>query len=237
MKKIFIVGAQRSGTSYLYKILDEHPNVELAKPMNPEPKFFLKKKLFDLGREYYESKYFESKNEETFYLGEKSTSYIEKPEAAERIFKFYPQAKILIILREPIARAWSNYVFTKKSGLETKTFFEAINSDPKKRKYDKDISVNPFNYIERGKYFNFIPTFTNLFKIENIRIEIFEEFVGNLKSIQNLYKWLGIDSNFKPEDYFHPVNESKSDNPPDDIFIRLSNIFRVPKSIIHLFFC
>ena len=39
MRNLFIVGAQRSGTSYLYKCLDIHPNIEMAKPSIPEPKF------------------------------------------------------------------------------------------------------------------------------------------------------------------------------------------------------
>ena len=67
MKTLFIVGAQRSGTSYLYKILDSHPSVELAKPIRPEPKFFLKKKLCILGKEYYLSRYFDTKNNKNVY--------------------------------------------------------------------------------------------------------------------------------------------------------------------------
>jgi len=225
MKTLFIVGAQRSGTSYLYKILDSHPSVELAKPIKPEPKFFLNKKLFALGKEYYLSRYFDTNNNKNVYFGEKSTSYIERPEAAKRIYNFFPDAKILFILREPTARAWSNYIFSKNSGLETKTFFEAINIDPEKREYDKNISVNPFNYINRGQYFGFIQTYTNLFKPENIRIEIFEDFVGNLKSIKRLYDWLGLESNFEPENYFLPVNQSKSEALPNDVCIELSKKF------------
>ena len=95
MKTLFIVGAQRSGTSYLYKILDSHPSVELAKPIKPEPKFFLKKKLFALGKEYYLSRYFDTNNNKNVYFGEKSTSYIERPEAAKRIYNFFPDAKVI----------------------------------------------------------------------------------------------------------------------------------------------
>ena len=64
-----------------------------------------------------------------------------------------------------------------------------------------------------------------LFKPENIRIEIYEDFVGNLKSIQRLYGWLGLESNFEPENYFLPVNQSKSETLPNDVCIELSKKF------------
>jgi len=41
----FVVGAQRSGTTYLYNVLDEHPQIFMAKPVRPEPKFFFPKIL------------------------------------------------------------------------------------------------------------------------------------------------------------------------------------------------
>ena len=54
----FIIGAQRSGTTYLYHLLDEHPEICMARPLRPEPKFFLKNELYARGLEYYETCYF-----------------------------------------------------------------------------------------------------------------------------------------------------------------------------------
>lgn len=234
MKNLFIVGAQRSGTSYLYRVIDNHPNVQLAKPMKPEPKFFLKEELFRLGKEYYKSKYFDLTNKNILYLGEKGTSYMERPDAAIRIHSFFPNARILFILREPVSRAWSNYIFSKQSGLETKAFNEALKNDPKKRKYNKNISVNPFNYINRSQYRDFLPTYFNLFKPENIRIEIFEEFVGNIEAIQDLYEWMEVESNFKPANYQLPVNKSGDyeESLPTDILIELSKRFKCSNLLV-----
>ena len=48
MKQIFIIGCQRCGTSNLYGYLDQHPNIHLAKPIRPEPKYFLQKDFYKI---------------------------------------------------------------------------------------------------------------------------------------------------------------------------------------------
>ena len=79
----FIAGAQRSGTSYLYHILAEHPEIEMAKPLRPEPKFFHVDALFERGLDYYRHHFFEGKAG-AWLRGEKSTSYMESEKAAGR---------------------------------------------------------------------------------------------------------------------------------------------------------
>ena len=55
----FIIGgAPRSGTSWLYQVLDMHPEIHMAKPIKPEPKFFLIDKLYEKGIEYYAKTWF-----------------------------------------------------------------------------------------------------------------------------------------------------------------------------------
>src|SRR6266576_1930600 len=101
-----IVGAQRCGTTYLYRLLDEHPEIEMAKPLWPEPKFFLDDERYPLGLPYYESQFFSEP--ETRVRGEKSTSYIESETAAQRIKATLPEAAVLVVLRDPVLRAISN---------------------------------------------------------------------------------------------------------------------------------
>jgi hypothetical protein len=79
----FIIGAQRTGTTYLYHLLAEHPEIEMAQPLKPEPKYFLIDSLFAQGLETYQTRYFSGKSG-VWLRGEKSTSYIESEKAAER---------------------------------------------------------------------------------------------------------------------------------------------------------
>src|SRR5680860_30087 len=111
MKNIaFIVGAQRSGTTFLFQQLNQHPEVCMAKPVRPEPKFFIREELYNKGLEFYRSTYYAEAGNKVCI--EKSTSYIEYELAAQRISQAFHHAKIIFILRNPVERAISNYRFS-----------------------------------------------------------------------------------------------------------------------------
>ena len=209
MGELFIVGAQRSGSTYLYSMLDAHPQVLMAKPVRPEPKFFLDIDEFDNGRGYYETKYFQARSSEHTYIGEKSTSYIEHKEVAGRIKSFYPNARILMILRDPVERAYSNYKFSVENGIETLPFGEALEAEQERiSKGGFGSSVNPFAYAKRGHYINYIRGYSEVFDESRINIIIFEEFIGREQGIAGLYRWLGISDGFLPEVFESRINES-----------------------------
>jgi len=192
MSHFFIIGAQRCGTSFIANCLDSHPQIEISKPLKPEPKFFLEKSKWNKGLDYYKDNLFTHSDSVKVY-GEKSTSYIENQTSLLRIKKFFPQAKVLIILRNPIYRALSNYKFSVDSGLEKLPIEEALTKDPKDRKYSK-VSVNPFDYISRGHYMNYIDEVTKIFHPNNIYIQILEELAEN--NFINLFEWLEVESTF-----------------------------------------
>lgn len=212
MNHLFIVGAQRSGSTYLYHLLNCHPQVVMAQPIRPEPKFFLSDEQPVRNRAFYERTYFSDYPPETCYLGEKSTSYIESQAATKRIREFYPDARILMVLRDPVLRAWSNYCFSKQHGLESLDFVSALAEEAERlRSAAFATSVNPFAYRRRGCYIDYIEDYLEVFDAEQMHILIFEEIMGNLASVQGLYRWLGIDDNFAPStlgEVFNPSNNS-----------------------------
>ena len=209
MKNLFIVGAQRSGSTYLYEALDDHPQVSMVHPVRPEPKFFLKEELVAGGRDSYEGKYFNDRKPGTEYLGEKSTSYIESSEAAQRMHAFYPGARILMILRDPVQRAYSNYLFSVAHKLENLTFKEALEAEPGRLTSTAfSTSVNPYAYRKRGHYIDYIEAYRKVFDSSQLSILIFEEFVNNLASVQALYRWLGIDDDIVPKSLGQVINPS-----------------------------
>lgn len=215
MKHLFIVGAQRSGSTYLYEVLDSHPQVSMVHPVRPEPKFFMSEQLVAQGKEYYERTYFADRKLRARYLGEKSTSYLESPEAARRIKAFYPEASILIILREPVARAYSNYRFSVAHKLEPLTFAEALEAEPERLcNAAFNTSVTPYAYRKRGRYVEYIESYLEVFNTDQLHVLIFEEFVNNLASIQRLYRWLGVEHNFVPpmlNEVINPATVVKED--------------------------
>ncbi|WP_169447775.1 sulfotransferase family protein [Luteimonas mephitis] len=180
-----IVGAQRSGTTFLYQALDCHPDACMARPLRPEPKFFLRG---DLGPERYEeylSIHFGHLGNERL-LVEKSTSYIEHESSAVRIKAMLPQACIIVILRDPVQRAYSNWRFSRDNGIEDLDFARALDAEQDRcARWDRDLySVCPFAYAARGDYVRHLEVWARHFPREQLLVvtseALFEQGTGAL---------------------------------------------------------
>lgn len=211
----FIAGAQRSGTTYLYQQCVEHPQIEMALPVRPEPKFFIQHWNAEVTAASYANHYFGHKVGATMY-GEKSTSYIEIESAAQRIAQLIPDAKIVFVLRNPVERAISNYSFSVKHGVEQASLDEAIYHEEERRhNYDaRKISVSPFAYLQRGRYINYLHMYERYFDPAQIHIMIYEQMTHDVRVIQQLYAFLGVDSTFVPPSRDEVVNANDSDSAP-----------------------
>ena len=205
----FIVGAQRSGTTYLYHLLAEHPEIEMAQPVRPEPKFFLTDACFEQGLARYREQFFPGKPGARL-RGEKSTSYMESEFAARRIAQCFPGAQILFLLRDPIERALSNYRFSVSSGLEPLPLEEAFRRENERwQQYDRTrVSVSPYAYLRRGRYIDFIEMYERYFARDRLVILLNERLVGNAAVLQALYARLGVSPDYLPAGLHRVVNES-----------------------------
>jgi Sulfotransferase domain len=175
-----IAGAPRSGTTWLYELLDRHPDVYMAKPARPEPKFFLVDELYTLGIQHYYETWF---SEAGAYpaAGEKTTNYLESSTAAERIYSDLPGVKLVFILREPAHRAYSNWAWSVMNGLETEDFETAIAKEeerernvPPRLKY-----ARPHAYFSRGLYANLLRPYLQRFRRDQVLCLKFDEIVRN----------------------------------------------------------
>lgn len=222
----FIVGVQRCGTTYLYHILNEHPQIEMASPIKPEPKFFIKENEYKKGKDYYLNEYYKEKGKKI--LGEKSTSYFEFEKAARRIKNTFPNAKIIISLRNPVDRAISNYFFTKNNNLEPRSSIEVfIQEKELPNGYIKKInnSVSPFDYIKRSKYLKYLDVYSKIFNHSKIKIIIMEKFVGNKEEISNIYNFLNVKTDFISSNLLKKINISEKEKVSNEIYKKLSNLF------------
>lgn len=206
----FIVGAQRAGTTYLYVLLDEHPEIEMARPLKPEPKFFLNDSLFAKGLDYYEEHFFGSKPA-GWLRGEKSTTYIESKIAAKRIADAFPDANIVIVLRNPVERAISNYWFSVNNGIENASMEDAfINEGKRWLNYDRSkFSTSPFAYLQRGRYAEYISLYEKHFPQDNIKLILFEELITEPGVLRDLFGTLGVHRDFVPNVFGQVVNASQ----------------------------
>ncbi|MEW5691885.1 MAG: sulfotransferase domain-containing protein [Candidatus Hydrogenedentota bacterium] len=194
-KPTFIIaGAPRCGTGYLYHILDSNKEIYMSKPEKPEPKFFLVDEEYNKGFEYYLKKYFSNVKSETA-IGEKSTNYMESTVVPERIKKHLPDVKLIFIFRNPIKRAFSNYLWSKKNGLEKLDFYEALLKEEEREKTldQKYRYARPYSYISRGFYARYIKNYLKYFDKKNILFLLFEEFITERDVIcKRIYKFLNV---------------------------------------------
>jgi len=207
---LLVVGAQRCGTTYLYRLLDEHPEIAMAKPAYPEPKFFLDADKCRNGLSWYEATYF-TDAEAVPVHGEKSTSYIESSAAASRAADMIPDADVLVMLRDPIDRAISNWRFSTTSGLEVRPLERALaeNLDGPQPWDRSKTSVSPFAYLERGRYIDFLAPWERSFP-ERLHVLFVEEFAGNQDAVARVYKAINVDSSFSPPSLSARVNAAET---------------------------
>ena len=96
-------------------MLDKYDAICMAKPVFPEPKYFIHKKSNYFNYTSYLNTHFKHQKNEKI-LGEKGTSYIEHPETSILFKKFFKNPKIILALRNPVERAISNYFFLLTMG-------------------------------------------------------------------------------------------------------------------------
>lgn len=179
-----IAGAPRCGTTWLYSALDRHPSIWLAKPVKPEPKFFLVDESYQQGLDYYVQQWFSAVPDGAI-AGEKSTNYLESRPAAERLARDLPATKLIFLLREPVARALSNYRWTRMNGLEDLEFAAALEQEASREKsYEGPLCYSrPFSYFTRGLYELQLRPWFELFPREQILIERAEDLAGRPSSV------------------------------------------------------
>jgi len=191
----FIVGAAKAGTTALYEYLSKTNGVYMS-PVK-EPRYFNKYILdpkIRLSRITNDTKYLKlfNKVKDEKAIGEASPSYLRDPEAAELIHEKVPNAKILIILRDPVQRAFSAYVMRKNGGRESRTFHQVIEDYIKDYKHSKFYSDG---IIFAGLYTKNIKKYIDTFGSQNVKILIFEEFIKDtVNQVQEVLNFLGVDS-------------------------------------------
>lgn len=198
MKKVdfFIVGAAKSATTSLYGYLDQHPGVCMS--AIKEPNYFTAIEIEQQKLYYANSNPPRTENAyhalfgqcgETQRWGEASVSYLFYPETALKIKAYNPASKVIIVLRNPVERAFSHYLMDRRLGFAKKSFEELVYVDK------NPLSIQ--QYLEYGLYTSQIEKYTAAFPAAQIHIVLNEDIksdaAGQLKLI---YNFLEVDQEF-----------------------------------------
>ena len=193
-----ISGTVRSGTTSLYYNICEHPSVLPAS--YDEIGYF--DSNYHLGINWYRSMFptekemKQVKKETNFAItGEDTPFYFWKKEAAERIFQDIPNSKIIIIFRNPVDRAYSNYNLGIRKKTESLSFEDAIDEEMNflKTHSFRDAVDRRRSYLSKGLYENQIKIWFDNFPREQIHILCTEDMKKNPKeSLLKIFQFLGI---------------------------------------------
>lgn len=195
-----ICGAPRSGTTWLLQALDRHPRVYMARPFVPEPKFFHIDKLYAKGMDFYLQNWFAEAPADAV-AGEKDTYYLENPHSAARIHAHLPAVKLLFILREPGARAYSNYLWSRQHGHETLSFEEALEQEEEReRTLPQELQfVRPHAYLSRGLYVRQLQPYFEHFSQEQFLFLNYEDILEDPQGLLcRTQVFLGLEA--RPQD-------------------------------------
>lgn len=189
-----IAGAPRSATTWLHVLANRHPQLAMAQPRAPEPKFFLVDELFERGLEYYSAKWFARLPSDRL-VGEKSANYLESTTTAQRIQRSLPRVKLIFLLRNPVDRAYSNYLWSCQNGLEAESFERALALEQQR---ERDLAptlryARPHAYFSRGLYARHLARFFDRFPRQQLLVLRYEDVEIQPESVTAAFhRFLGI---------------------------------------------
>ena len=231
-----IVGAQKAGTTSLFRYLATHPNIKA--PFKTKEIHFFDGGLDEVdnykkGLSWYKSHFPKKSKMENKITFEASPLYLFHPEAPFRIKKVLPDVKIIILLRNPIDRTISHYFHEKRKNREKLPIEEALKYE--ESRIEKSLKNNDYKskeflrytYKTRSKYYYQIKRYLDLFPEKNILIlkseNLFNHPIETLNKVQN---FLNIDS-FNSFDNLTAKNVGNYNaNLPSGLYDYLENYFK-----------
>ncbi len=191
----FVVGVQKAGTTSLHNYLSTHPQICL--PHQKETKFFIVDEYYKNGLAFYESKYFADCTKEAI-IGEVDPDYVFFPAAMERLDQNFDLSsiKFIVVLRDPVGRAFSHYLMTYRRGLEPLAFFEAIQAEH--RRLDGSFhNQMDFSYVARGFYMDQIERLLRYIDRQNLLVLPLEDLRDcPRETLRTVFNFLGVASDF-----------------------------------------
>jgi hypothetical protein len=209
LPNFLIIGAAKSGTTSLYHYLGQHPDIFMS-PIK-EPKFFAHdgeqlhfhgprdmEAIHDVVTDWemYKTLFDGAKSEKA--IGEASAEYLYSPQASERIHHYIPDAKLIVILRNPVERAYSNFLFMRRNGREMCSTFERGLACEDERIRNGWEFIWYYKHI--GKYAEQLKRYYTLFPHEHVHVILFDDLQKTpQKVVQNCFHFLGVDERFESD--------------------------------------
>jgi len=224
-----VIGAQKAGTTSLFKYLIEHRNY--LRPLLKDVYFF--DRDYQRGLAWYQSFFPTLREVErraaevdgSIVTGEGATHYLLHPWAPKRMQETYPAMKIVVLLRDPVRRAISHYHHNVRDGVETATTAleaferEADRVGPDLERMARDETfysddAMTYSYLARGRYAEQLQRWMNYFPREQFLIMSSERFYKDSDaSFREICRFIGIPEKSLPA--YPPEGQGKKQSKND----------------------
>ena len=191
MPNFMLIGAAKAGTTSLHYYLNQHPEVFF--PKEKELQFFTDDALYEKGSEYYWKHYFDGAHRFPA-RGEATPFYLHRASIViPRLKVFFPEPmKFIVILRDPVKRAWSHYQHMVRLGLEPLSFEQALKEE------DERIRRQPtswFSYFSDGLYAHQLEQWFDHYPRENFLVLTQDEMAADVHGVlKRIFSFLEVDA-------------------------------------------
>jgi sulfotransferase family protein len=202
-----IIGTQRGGTTSLYHYLQAHPCLQAT--TTKEVHFFDRK--YHKGLMWYRGHFptvwekarAQQMQKQAFVTGEASPSYLFHPHVYKRVAQALPQVKLIVLLRNPVDRAYSQYYHSIELGYESRSFEEAIRDEQQRTAQERDkilrnehyqsYAYKHHSYLTRGIYVDQLQAWMSFFPREQFLILKSEDFYADpATALKKVYAFLNL---------------------------------------------
>jgi hypothetical protein len=192
-----IIGAPKSGTTSLAAYLDAHPGVF----MSPVKEIHFFDDHFAEGLDWYREHFAGAADASA--IGEASPTYLLRSDAHARMASVLPDARLIAVLRNPVDAAWSNYLFQRSLGFESKPFLDAVHAELADRR-----SVRT-RYVEGGRYLEQIRRLLEHYPREALLVLLFEDLTARPReAFAEVCRFIGADPVIVPSNVGQVYNPS-----------------------------
>lgn len=186
-----VAGVQKAGTSAVDAYLRVHPEICMAG--KKEVHFFDRSRFFIGAPNYFAYHTYFSPNKSHQLVGEATPIYAYWDASIQRIWKYNPKMKVILVLRSPIDRAYSHWNMERQRGFETLPFIEAIEKEGQRCREMLPGQHRVYSYLDRGWYSEQLRRIWRFFPKEQTKIIKYEALLSSPNEVmEGVWKFLGV---------------------------------------------
>jgi Sulfotransferase domain len=169
------LGPSKSGSTWLHEVLISHPEIYLTGAKD----LYFFNRYYDRGLNWYQAQFRDARSEHDI-IGEVCPDYLACPEAPDRIYACLgPDVRLMVTLREPVARAFSGYLYLRKHGLAAGSFQET--------------ALTWTELLDEGRYATHLRRYLRAFDRKRLYVALFDDLEADPQAfLDGITDWLGV---------------------------------------------